>query len=181
MQSRELGQCTCQPDFRLGSSPHCSSIDPKGLSCLVMASPKAVYQICDVGKLQEALEAGSDPNSTDGHSNMTCLMAALRRNRTQMVSLLLSHPEIKINAKNRNGLTALHFACCWGSPESVKLLLAVPGLELNERTNNWGETPVMVAIKRRNTEAVRALTQKTGVDLDLKSPSGRTLEELALW
>ena len=143
----------------------------------MMASPKAVYQICDVGKLQElrqALEAGADPNSTDGHSNTTCLMAALRRNRTQMVSLLLSHPEIKINAKNRSGDTALHFACYWSSPECVKLLLAVPGLELNERTNNWGETPVMVAIKRRNTEAVRALTQMPGVDLDAR---GETLEE----
>ena len=139
-----------------------------------MASPKAVYQICDVGKLQEALEAGSDPNSTDGHSNMTCLMRAVCRNHTEMVSLLLSHPEIKINAKNRNGFTALHVGCYYASIDSLKLLLSVPGLELNERTNNWGETPVMVAIKRRNTEAVRALTQMPGVDLDAR---GETLEE----
>ena len=57
-------------------------------------------------------------------------------------------------------------------------MLAVPGLELNER-NILGATPVMEAIIHRNTEAVRALTQMPGVDLDLKNAVGETLEELA--
>ena len=149
-----------------------------------MASPKTLYEIIDeiyvAGELQEfrqAFEAGADPN-TLGPNGGTCLMIALLRNHTEVVSLLLSHPEIKINAKNRSGYTALHFACCWGSPECVKLLLAVPGLELNER-NILGATPVMEAIIHRNTEAVRALTQMPGVDLDLKNAVGETLEELA--
>ena len=139
------------------------------------------YKTCDVGKLQElrqALEAGADPNSTGGLTDMTCLMAAVCRDHTEMVSLLLSHPEIKINEKDMWGSTALHVGCTRGSTESLNLLLALPGLELNER-NNAGLTPVMVAIHWGHSEVVRALTQKTGVDLDLKTADGETLEELA--
>ena len=149
-----------------------------------MASPKTLYEICiaglDTGELQEfrqAFEAGADPN-TLGPYGWTCLMIALLRDHTEVVSLLLSHPEIKINAKDRGGLTALHFGCAHGSTESLNLLLAVPGLELNERDSD-GDTPVMVAIHWGHSEVVRALTQKTGVDLDLKTVDGETLEELA--
>ena len=49
---------------------------------------------------------------------------------------------------------------------------------MNER-DFYGLTPVMEAICSGNSEAVRALTQKTGVDLDLKTVDGETLEEFA--
>ena len=150
-----------------------------------MASPKTLYEIIDeiyvAGELQEfrqAFEAGADPNTTGGLCGRTCLMVALLRDHTEMVSLLLSHPEIKINEKAIMGSTALHFGCINGSRDSLDLLLALPGLELNER-NRAGDTPVMMAIRRGHSEVVRALTQKTGVDLDLKTVDGETLEELA--
>ena len=146
-----------------------------------MASPKTLYEIFDAGELQEfrqAFEAGADPNTTGGFYGWTCLMVAVGRNQTEVVSLLLSHPEIKINEKNTMGLTALHAGCIRGSRDSLDLLLALPGLELNER-NNAGLTPVMVAIHCGHSEVVRALTQKTGVDLDLKTVDGETLEEFA--
>ena len=145
-----------------------------------MASPKTLYEIFDAGELQEfrqAFEAGADPN-TLGPYGWTCLMIALLRDHTEVVSLLLSHPEIKINEKDRWGSTALHFGCAHGSTESLNLLLALPGLELNER-DSVGFTPVMEAICRGHSEVVRALTQKTGVDLDLKTVDGETLEEFA--
>ena len=145
-----------------------------------MASPKTLYEIFDAGELQEfrqAFEAGADPN-TLGPDGLTCLMLALGRGHTEVVSLLLSHPEIKINEKAIMGSTALHFGCARGSTESLNLLLALPGLELNER-NCGGFTPVMDAIDRGHSEVVRALTQKTGVDLDLKTVHGETLEEFA--
>ena len=150
-----------------------------------MASPKTLYEIFNeifnTGELQEfslrqAFE-GADPN-TLGAGGCTRLMIALLRNRTEVVSLLLSHPEIKINAKSKSGDTALHYVCFNGSTDSLNLLLALPGLELNER-DSAGKTPVMEAIHWGHSEAVRALTQKTGVDLDLKTAGGKTLEEFA--
>ena len=148
----------------------------------MMASPKTLYEIYVAGELQEfrqAFEAGADPN-TLGPDGWTCLMIALLRDHAEVVSLLLSHPEIKINAKAIMGSTALHFGCISGSRDSLDLLLALPGLELNERDSD-GDTPVMVAIHWGHSEAVRALTQKTGVDLDLKTADGKTLEEFAVW
>ena len=145
-----------------------------------MASPKTLYEIFNIGELQQfrqAFEAGADPN-TLGPKGWTCLMAAVGRNQTEVASLLLSHPKIKINEKDIMGLRALHFGCTYGSTDTLNILLAVPGLELNVR-DVAGDTPVMEAIRRGHSEAVRALTQKTGVDLDLKTADGETLEELA--
>ena len=164
----------------LGSAPaslalHCTQT---GLSSSVMAAPNTLYFICQNGQLQQArltLEAGADPNTmVDGY---TCLTAAVMYDHSEVVSLLLSHPNINPNAKGLLGASALHVACFRGSMDSLNLLLGVPGLELNERDDD-GDTPLMAAACFGRSEVVRALTQKPGLDLDLKTPRGETIEEL---
>ena len=168
----------------LGSAPaslalHCTQLGLSS-SVMAMATPNTLFIfICRNGQLQQArltLEAGADPNSmVDG---WTCLTAAVMYDHSEVVSLLLSHPNINPNAKS--GLlevSALHVACYRGSMDSLNLLLGVPGLELNER-DTGGDTPLMIAASFGRSEAVRALTQKPGLDLDLKTPRGETIEEL---
>merc|ERR1719481_1963658 len=41
-----------------------------------------------------------------------------------------------LNMKNNNGESALMFAVSWGNLESVKVLSAAPGIELNTRNNS---------------------------------------------
>ena len=178
MEKEEVSNCRADS---LGSALaslalHCIQT---GLSSSVMAAPNTLYFICRNGQLQQArltLEAGADPNTmVDGY---TCLTAAVMYDHSEVVSLLLSHPNINPNAKS--GLlevSALHVACYQGSMDSLNLLLGVPELELNERDDN-GDTPLMTAACFGRSEVVRALTQKPGLDLDLKTPRGETIEEL---
>ena len=167
----------------LGSAPaslalHCTQTG-LSYSVMAMATPNTLFIfICRKGQLQQArltLEAGADPNSmVDG---WTCLTAAVMYDHSEVVSLLLSHPNINPNAKGVLGGSALHVACFRGSMDSLNLLLGVPGLELNERDDD-GDTPLMAAACFGRSEVVRALTQKPGLDLDLKTPRGETIEEL---
>ena len=104
---------------------------------------------------------------------------ATRLNHNKVVGLLLSSPGIQINAKDNFGKTALHYACAYGSLASLSKLLAAPQpLELNESDGN-GETPIMLAIRSGNAEAVRMLAAVPKVDLDVKDNLGRSLEEFA--
>ena len=101
-----------------------------------MANPEKIYWKCALGKLEEvrdALQAGADPNTTDGKCNSSCLFVALQNNHMEVADLLLSQPGIQVNAKNRYGQSALHFACAKGNVASVKKLLSIPGILVNER------------------------------------------------
>ena len=105
---------------------------------------------CDgrVEEVREALAAGADPNARGGPFNYTCLMVATLFNQNGVVELLLSTPDIQVNAKNEYGWTALHFACGRGSLASLALIVSSPGVLLNER-NNYGYTPIMLAISSK--------------------------------
>ena len=65
-----------------------------------------------------------------------------------------------------------------GSVASLTILLAVPGLLLNER-NSGGWTPILAAIFYGKTEAVRLMAQVKEVDLDVKDSHNRSLEDIA--
>ena len=83
-----------------------------------------------------------------------------------------------MNARDKNNLTALHWACQTGSVTSLTNLLAAPGLLLNER-NCGGWTPILAAIFYGKTEAVRLMAQVEKVDLDVKDNHNRSLEDIA--
>jgi len=139
-----------------------------------------LWRNCKEGKLREArqaLEAGTDPNTT-GDRNMTCLMVAAENNHDQVVALLLAQPGIQVNARDKMNFTALHWACQMGSVASLTIQLAVPGLLLNE-SNSGGWTPILAAIFYGKTDAVRLMAQVKEVDLDVKDSHNRSLEDIA--
>ena len=103
-----------------------------------------LWILCRSGELDQvkaALEAGADPNTTEGQWIWTCLMVAVWNRHVDMVDLLLSHPRIDVNAKDTALNTALHTAGGAFCTEAIlHKILATPGLLLNKK-NSMGDTP----------------------------------------
>ena len=139
-----------------------------------------LWEKCDYGRVEEArqaLAAGADPNARGGLFNGTCLMVAATFDHDRVVELLLSTPNIQVNAKNKYDMTALHFACYTGNPAIIAMILSSPGVQLNERDED-GCTPIMWAAQNR-TRAVLQMAAVPQVCLDVKDDKGRSLEQLA--
>ena len=83
----------------------------------------------------------------------------------------------KIDAKNHDDYTPLHFAAESGTRERVELFLRA-GADLHSRTNG-GLTPLHCAARGNNRDAAELLVSK-GADLNGKDNEGRTSLALAL-
>ena len=157
---------------------------------------------CGNGKVDEvkkALAKGEDPNNRGiplfrcCYEDCRCchlpgktpLMAATIGNHPKVVALLLSQPGIEVNVKcGTSGKTALHFAMEKGRDAALSLLLAAPGVDLNardgfRRDRTLGSTPIQDAVHHGNVKAVRLMASVAEVDLDVKTPRGECLEDLA--
>ena len=62
----------------------------------------------------------------------------------------------------------------------MRLLLAVPDIDLEAKANLEMATPLMAAIWRGALESVMELVTTPGIDLDAKDSSGRSLEDWAV-
>lgn len=92
----------------------------------------------------------------------------------EILSLLLGHPDININAKGfGNNSTPLHLACIANTPkgpEAAQMLLTLPDININT-TNMSGNTALILACSRNipNPELVAAILEypggKDGIDI----------------
>ena len=67
--------------------------------------------------------------------------------------------------------------------EGLKLLLSHPSLTaltLNQKDNDYGYTPVMLAVRRNRLEHLEVLDADPRVDLDTTDKEGKSLEEVAI-
>lgn len=95
--------------------------------------------------------------------------------RLYYVQNLLTRPGIDVQAKDKDGFTALHWAAWSGMPYCT-LLLAEAGLDINAQEGN-GYTPLMLAALRGNNEVVKMLLT-LGADAGLKNAEGKTALEM---
>ena len=102
---------------------------------------------------EEHFSSGSVVN-TRGLYGATLLMVAIARSRDDMVSLLLAHPEIRVNQKADAGGTALHTAVEKGTHKALDLLLAHPDLDVNVSSAFGDTTPLHTAAMHCNVHAV---------------------------
>lgn len=96
--------------------------------------------------------------------------------RLYYVQNLLSQPGIDVQAKDKDGFTALHWAA-WSGMPYCSLLLVEAGLDVNARENN-GFTPLMLAAGRGNVQMV-AMLLNLGADASLRNAEGHTAADLA--
>ncbi len=92
----------------------------------------------DLGTLQQALDAGVDPDVLEPNGATPLIVAAMF-GRTELVRFLIDN-EASLDIQNNDGATALHVASLFGHPQTVKLLLA--GGAARELRNNDGRTPL---------------------------------------
>merc|ERR1711983_550442 len=84
-----------------------------------------------------------------------------------------------MNAKDGNGCTALHWACCNGQTETAQVIIKnskVFGIDLNAK-NNYGDTAWHKACFYGQTETAQLIMQnskKFDIDLNAKDDEGGT-------
>lgn len=127
-------------------------------------------------KVKRLIADGADINSQDrdGKTILYKLSYTLGRksNSFLIFNLLEKFPEMDINAKNNDGLTALHGAVSAQDIDSIAILLAC-GANINAQDND-GQTPIYKAFftyGAERAEILRIFLLK-GVDLNIKTRDG---------
>ncbi|SRR5450830_289160 len=158
-------------------------------------------------ELKQLIARGLGPNMVEPQRGYTALMLAIREDSLKVVDVLLSTPGIDLEAKakngdtalmlaafhgylplvktllsrdvevNRPGWTALHYAAINGNPDIIKVLLDASAY-IDAESPEDKMTPVMLAAVRGRTAAVQILMQE-GADISLKNADGMTALDLA--
>ena len=118
--------------------------------------------------LQELLDQGLSPNTREKQRGETLLMLAVREKANKVVAHLLKNPKTDIEAKAKNGDTALMLACFIGNMPAIELLLKA-GAEVNQP----GWAPLHYAAANGNPKLVHRLLEESAY-IDAESPNKTT-------
>src|SRR4029079_18644074 len=106
-------------------------------------------------------------------------LAALSGNQEESLAMITALLQAGADVNSRNdrlvgglSFTALYAAVHKGNKDSVKLLLAQPGIKLDE-SNDDGDTALMVAAEHGHAEIVEMLL-KAGADVSITDEAGET-------
>jgi len=100
-----------------------------------------------IDTVSRLIEGGVDINGRKSRGGYTGLMVAMCRNNVAIVRKLLASESVNLAMRDSYEITALHWGCCQGSVESVRLFLAHPKCtqEIVGMVDNRGFTAEMVA------------------------------------
>jgi ankyrin repeat protein len=79
-----------------------------------------------ITEVQEFLDAGADVNESSvefRHSNNSPIMLAYKHNQPNALIRMLIERGADVHHRNKDGSTALHFACSYGTMETIHMLL----------------------------------------------------------
>ena len=144
----------------------------------------------DLKRAEACLTLDVDVNTVSEDGCWSGLTVAAHNNDTELLEILLSQPQIKINnTTDAAGLevlplsglqfTPLMFACRAGNSAIVSRLVQVPGLDINYQDRR-GWTVAQRASGRCHTQCVRILAETGRVDWNKRNKRGRTPLYLAL-
>ena len=122
----------------------------------------------DARTIKSLLARGLDPNLIEAERGETGLMLALRENSSAVFETLLNARNIDLEAKARNGDTALMIASFKGNLPAVNALI-----EKGAEVNKTGWTPLHYAASIGNNDIVRLLLEKSAY-IDAESPNKTT-------
>ena len=125
--------------------------------------------------LSALLAAAPDTLERASVSGLTPLMAAAQNEHPQIAKLLLTRGADP-HRLDREGRSALSWAAGNKNVETLKTLLALPGVKIDQRDER-GMTPLMYAVRANNAEAVRLLLAR-GANADTRSRDGFSAAEM---
>lgn len=118
-------------------------------------------------------------NAHDEFGNSALLLAS-REGHTEIVSFLLYDVKgVKVNDQNPYGDTALMCAATNGHADMVKLLLQVPGIDVNIK-NRAGESVLSGFASPGTTgheNIIKMLLDVPGIDINIRNKNGHTIYE----
>lgn len=108
-----------------------------------------------------------DINHTN-HMGCTGLTFAIMEGYTEIVKILLDHPEIDINMiNNPQNMSTIHVAAKYNNIQGLKLLLQHPARNINIVTST-GSTPLNLAVCKGYREIVKLLLNEDDIDVNGK-------------
>jgi len=138
----------------------------------------------DLKRAEACLTLDVDVNTVSEDGHWSGLTVAAYKNYKDLLEILLSHPQIKINNTTDPGvvyaglsgrqLTALMFASRAGNSAIVSRLVQVPGLDINYQ-DKYGVTAAHLASGWGHTEYVRILAETGKVDWNKRNKWGSPL------
>lgn len=127
-----------------------------------------LVQLNDYRQLPKLLAAGMDPNVVENERGDTGLILAVREDSMKSFDILLNAPGVDLNARARNGDTALMLAAYKNNVAAVKALL---DKEAEPNTTGW--TALHYAATVGNDEIVQMLLDASAY-IDAGSPNNTT-------
>lgn len=103
------------------------------------------------------------------------LHESAKRGNLQILEECLSN-KVSVNSLDKAGCTALHWAAHGGHTECVRILLSVPGVQIDV-VNKLGDTPLHESAWKGHGDIVRMLLA-AGADKSVKNKDGKTALEL---
>eukprot|EP00252_Welwitschia_mirabilis_P016117 TRINITY_DN3562_c0_g1_i1.p1 TRINITY_DN3562_c0_g1~~TRINITY_DN3562_c0_g1_i1.p1 ORF type:complete len:348 (-),score=72.01 TRINITY_DN3562_c0_g1_i1:375-1418(-) len=132
----------------------------------------------DVSAIRKLIAGGCRIQSCADSFNRNALhWATVLGHEESLKALLLNTSRRLIDVKDRNGRTALHYACSAGRPQFASLLIK-RGACVNSKDSK-GRTPLHYAAQNKNPEVVDTLL-KNGADKTVKDGDGVKPWDLAL-
>eukprot|EP00981_Chlorochromonas_danica_P004280 scaffold862_cov154-Ochromonas_danica.AAC.1 len=117
----------------------------------------------------------SDEEWGKGLEGVTALHISAAKGDTQIVRLLLLHPEIAVDTvDSKFGYTPLIVACENGHVEVVRILLSDSRVDVNKVIVKNGETPLQWACEKGHVEIVKILLADSRVDVNKEDTNGFT-------
>jgi uncharacterized protein len=124
-------------------------------------------ELDNVDKVSKLLSKGFDPN-TVSESGQTGLYLAMREGSSKVAAVLLASPDIKIDAANRTGETALMMAALRGRFDWTQRLV-----EHGAKVQKDGWSPIHYAAAGPNVQVVALLLDR-GANIDALAPDKST-------
>ena len=131
----------------------------------------AVIKEGDVKELAEVMrqDPGFKVNMDQNGDGWTLLHYACHEDsRSPVIPLLLAHPDVDVNVKNKGGATPFFLACFKGRPSCAREMLKDSRVKVYE-PRNYGETPLWWAAYWGHLDVIKCWIA-SGREMDLAKP-----------